>query len=67
MLSFALPQEITEHLAQRKQQRHVSPEDHKLVGSAEFEAPNGEVLQDAIKHISNELELLKWLNSWISG
>ncbi|MBD0383130.1 ATP-binding protein [Paenibacillus sedimenti] len=51
MLSLSLPPEISEHLEQRKQQikeGKLTSEDRKLVGSAEFETPNEEVLQDAV-------------------
>lgn len=50
MMTDTLPQEIREHIEQNKQQRQTehSAEEHKLIGTAAFEAPSEEILTDAI-------------------
>ncbi|MFD0697087.1 AAA family ATPase [Paenibacillus sp. GCM10027628] len=50
MLSLGIPSEILQRIEQSKQytQERLTAEDRKLVGSAEFENPREEVLQDAV-------------------
>ncbi|MDU0200245.1 MoxR family ATPase [Paenibacillus sp. MAH-36] len=48
MLTEAIPQEIREHLEQKRAQTKATAEDAKLIGAAAFEAPREDILIDSV-------------------